>query len=48
MKNWVPPKRHQHIKTTARMFNIPAVVYYSVWYQNGIKNPSRVPKALDI
>ena len=47
MKNWVPPKRRRHIKTMARIIYIPAVVYYSVWYQNGIKNPFQLPKILD-
>jgi hypothetical protein len=36
------------MKTTARINYVPAVVYYSIWYQNGIKNPFEVPKTLDI
>jgi hypothetical protein len=36
------------VKGNGRSFYTSAVVYYSVWYQNGIKNPSRVPKSLDI
>ena len=35
-------------KNDGRAFYISAVVYGSIGYQNGIKNPSRVPKTLDI
>ena len=36
------------INNGKKFCNILAVVYYSVWYQNGIKNPFQVPKTLDI
>jgi hypothetical protein len=41
MKNWTPPKRRRHTKTTARTFNIPAVVYDSIGYQSGINDTTR-------
>ena len=41
-------KRANFYKNNGREINIPAVVYYSVWYQNGIKNSLPLPKILDL